>query len=77
LGVNISQMTRHPSGLYYLDVVEGDGPLASTDIGVQITFQGWLHDGTAVDAGVYPGGPQSPGSVLGLDGEWYYLLGSG
>ena len=77
LNVNISTMTKTSRGLYYRDEFVGDGETAAFDSGIQFEYQGWLSDGAAVDGGLYPAGPQSPGVIQGLDGDYYYALGSG
>lgn len=78
LGVDISQMARLGSGLYIRDLVEGEGERARQQVGVRFDFQGWLHDGTAVDSGTYPQNWLSPGAFVSpLNGGVYYLLGSG
>lgn len=77
LGVDLSQMTLTNSGLYFQDLVVGGGVRIGTGEGVQFTYEGWLHDGTPVDQGIYPVGMFSPGAIQGIDGEWYYLIGSG
>lgn len=78
LGVDVSAMSLHPSGLYIRDLVEGEGARAGQQLGVRFNYQGWLHDGTPVDQGVYPINEFSPGAFVSLfDGEVYYLVGSG
>lgn len=78
LEVDISRMTRLPSGLYIRDVVEGTGARAEPQVGAQFNYQGWLHDGTSVDMGIYPANQFSPGAFLSpFDGEVYYHVGSG
>lgn len=79
LGIDLSAMTLHPRGLYMQDLTEGDGPAAAAQAGARFEYRGWLHDGTPVDQGVYPESIfRSPGAfVSALDGEVYYLVGSG
>lgn len=78
LGVDLSQMTLLPAGLYVRDLVIGDGPMAQPQFGIRFTYQGWLHDGTPVDDGTYPANQFFPGAFVSLvDGQLYYLLGSG
>lgn len=78
LGVEIGRMTRLGSGLYIRDFTVGEGARAQQQVGARFHFQGWLHDGTPVDVGTYPQNQFSPGAFLSpLDGEVYYLLGSG
>ena len=77
LEIDLSQMTRTPTGLYVQDVVVGGGARVGTGDAVRFNYEGWLHDGTPVDQGVYPRGQFSPGAIQGIDGEFYYLIGSG
>ena len=77
LGIDLAQMTLTPTGLYYQDLVVGEGLRVGVSEGAQFSYQGWLHDGTEIETGVYPTGPFSPGAIQGVDGEWYYLVGSG
>ena len=78
LGVDLSRMTLHPSGLYIRDLAPGDGAPVGQQRGARFTFEGWLHDGTPVDQGVYPASEFSPGAFVSpFDGEVYYLVGSG
>ena len=78
LGVDLDLMTRLPSGLYLRDLVAGEGERVGQQRGVRFNFQGWLHDGTPVDEGMYPINQFSPGAFVSpFDGEVYYLLGSG
>lgn len=78
LGVDISQMTRLPSGLYVRDRVEGEGDPVRSQTGIRFSYEGWLHDGTPVDRGIYPASVFLPGAYVSLvDGQHYYLLGSG
>ena len=78
LGVDISRMTLLASGLYVRDMVPGDGASVGQQQGARFNYEGWLHDGTPVDKGVYPINQFSPGAFLSpFDGEVYYLVGSG
>ena len=78
LDVDISRMTRLPSGLYVRDMVAGEGARAQPQVGAQFNYEGWLHDGTPVDMGIYPANQFSPGAFLSpFDGEVYYQVGSG
>ena len=49
LGVDLSQMTRTPSGLYYQDLELGTGEEAQAGAFVTVHYTGWLHDGTMID----------------------------
>lgn len=78
LGVDLTIMTVLPSGLYIRDLVVGGGDRVGQQRGVRFNFQGWLHDGTPIDQGMYPLNEFSPGAFVSpFDGEVYYLLGSG
>lgn len=41
---------RNPSGLIFLDEVEGDGPVPQTGDTVEVHYTGWLEDGTKFDS---------------------------
>lgn len=78
LEVDLSRMTLLASGLYVRDVVTGTRAEAASQVGVRFDYEGWLHDGTPVDRGRYPAAPFWPGAFVSqLDGEVYYLVGSG
>lgn len=53
LGVDLSQMTRLPSGLYYRDLTVGTGAEAQVGDSVRMGYTGWLPDGTLFDGGTY------------------------
>ena len=50
LGVNLSEMTKTASGLYYLDMVVGTGEEAEEGREVTVHYTAWLHDGTLIDS---------------------------
>ncbi len=78
LDIDLEKMTLLPSGLYVRDLVVGEGPAAETQVGARFNYEGWLHDGKPVDKGVYPPNPFFPGAFVSVvDGELYYLVGSG
>ncbi len=52
LGVNLDQMTKTSSGLYYQELVVGTGEEAVTGDYVTVHYTGWLHDGTQFDSSV-------------------------
>ncbi len=51
LGVDLSKMTKTKDGLYYRDLVVGNGPLLARDTTITINYSGWLTDGTLFDSG--------------------------
>jgi FKBP-type peptidyl-prolyl cis-trans isomerase len=68
LGVNLSQMTRNPVGLYYQDEVVGSGALALFGHRVTVEYTGWLHNGqqfdSSTDAGAFIFGPLGQANVI-------------
>ncbi len=50
LGVDLTAMTKTPSGLYYRDLVAGDGKVVAADQFVAAKYTGWLTNGTQFDA---------------------------
>lgn len=62
LGVDISQMTRISDALYIRDLSVGGGTLATTGKALQVTYTGWLSNGTQFDSNV---GKASFGFTLG------------
>ncbi len=50
LGVNLSSMTKTSSGLYYRDLLVGNGEEAEVGERVTVHYTGWLHDGTKFDS---------------------------
>jgi FKBP-type peptidyl-prolyl cis-trans isomerase FkpA len=62
LGVNLSQMTRISDALYIQDLVPGGGTLATTGKAVQVTYTGWLPNGTQFESNV---GKATYGFTLG------------
>jgi FKBP-type peptidyl-prolyl cis-trans isomerase FkpA len=50
LGVNIAQMTRTASGLYFQDVVTGTGAVADSGKTVRVYYTGWLTSGEQFDS---------------------------
>ena len=65
LGVDLSQMTKTASGLYYQDLVVGTGAEAETGKTVTVHYTVWLHDGTKLD------------SSYDFDDPFTFLLGAG
>ena len=52
LGVELADYDQTPSGLYVLDLEEGDGAAARRSSLVYVHYAGWLPDGTLVDTSV-------------------------
>jgi peptidylprolyl isomerase len=50
LGVNLATMTKTASGLYYQDLVVGQGEEAFFGDSLRVHYTGWLHDGTEFDS---------------------------
>lgn len=50
LGVNLSQMTKTSSGLYYKDLVVGTGKAAAKDSVLKVYYTGWLTTGHQFDS---------------------------
>lgn len=49
LGVNLTRMTRTVSGLYYQDLLVGNGAVAASGQVVRVNYIGWLADGSMFD----------------------------
>lgn len=49
LGVNLGEMTRHSSGLYFQDLTTGEGTEARPINFLEVHYMSWLSDGTLVD----------------------------
>lgn len=50
LGVDLEEMTKTESGLYYLDLEVGEGDTAIAGRTVTTHYTGWLADGTKFDS---------------------------
>jgi FKBP-type peptidyl-prolyl cis-trans isomerase FkpA len=57
LGINIANMTRTSSGLYYQDTTVGTGTEAAAGRRVEVLYRGWLADGTLFDEAQNPANP--------------------
>lgn len=53
LGVNLANMTKTASGLYYEDLELGSGDVATGGLEARVAYAGWLVDGTQFDAGEF------------------------
>ena len=54
LGINLANMTKTASGLYYEDIEVGDGEPAAAGNDVRVGYSGRLSDGTQFDSGQFP-----------------------
>lgn len=71
LGVDLSEMTRTESGLYYRVKQVGDGTAAAPGDTVVVHYTGWLADGTTFDSSRERGEPATfPLSQGGLIAGW-------
>lgn len=52
LGIDLTQMTKSPSGLYSRDLTVGTGATAAVGDSVSVHYTGWLANGTQFDANV-------------------------
>jgi len=50
LGIDFSEMERHPSGLYFRDDVEGEGEEAESGNPVSVHYTGYHPDGRVFDS---------------------------
>lgn len=50
LGVDLSLMTKTPSGLYYRDLAAGTGAVAQSGQTVGVYYRGWFPNGTLFDS---------------------------
>ena len=57
LGVDLREMSRTESGVYYLDLVEGTGAEATQNREVTIHYVGRLPDGQVFDSSLATGEP--------------------
>ncbi len=68
LGVDLAQMTKTASGLYYQDLVVGTGAVAVAGGDVTVHYTGWLHDGTEFDSSL--GGDPATFNLTGVIPGW-------
>ncbi|MBC7895584.1 MAG: FKBP-type peptidyl-prolyl cis-trans isomerase [Cytophagaceae bacterium] len=75
LNINLSAMTKLPSGVYILDQVVGAGATLTGSPTVRVYYTGWLANGTRFDGNVGNASPLSfslggliPGWQLGMQG---------
>jgi peptidylprolyl isomerase len=59
LGVDIAASTRHPSGLYYRDLVVGTGPEVAPGQRISVRYDGTFPNGTRFDRNAAPAPPFS------------------
>lgn len=61
LGVNLAEMSQTALGVYYKDLVVGEGPAVTAGETVTVHYEGWLHDGTKFDSSLDRGQPATFG----------------
>ena len=59
LNVDLDLMTKTASGLYYQDLIVGDGAEATATSTVTVHYEGWLHNGTKFDSSRDRGEPST------------------
>jgi FKBP-type peptidyl-prolyl cis-trans isomerase FkpA len=59
LGVNLDEMSKTALGVYYQDLVVGEGAEVSAGQTVTVHYEGWLHDGTKFDSSLDRGVPNT------------------
>ncbi len=59
LGVNLDEMSQTALGVYYKDLVVGEGAQVSAGQTVTVHYEGWLHDGTKFDSSRDRGEPNT------------------
>ncbi len=69
LDVDLDQMTKTASGLYYQDLLEGNGDVVVAGDSVTVHYEGWLHTGVKFDSSVDRGTPSSF-SLNGVIAGW-------
>ena len=55
--VNTDGGAQSPSGLWHVDVTEGEGNCPNVSDNVKVHYTGWLPDGTKFDSSVDRGEP--------------------
>ncbi len=55
--VDPATLQTNPQGVQYVDLVEGDGPVAGNGQMVTVHYTGWLEDGTKFDSSLDRGDP--------------------
>ena len=53
LDIDLAAMTKTGSGLYYLDLLPGDGTAAKAGDHVDVTYSGWLTNGQGFGSGAF------------------------
>lgn len=72
LHVDLAKSVRMPTGLFYRDILVGDGPVAAPGQHVSVVYTGWLVNGKQFDSNQYDfplgTGAVVPGWDLGIAG---------
>jgi FKBP-type peptidyl-prolyl cis-trans isomerase len=74
-GGDPSKGTTTPSGLWYVDLTPGEGPMPKPSDKVRVHYTGWLTDGSKFDSSVDRGQPTSFGLTQVIKG-WTEGVGS-
>ena len=61
LGVNLAEMSKTSSGVYYKDLLVGDGAEVTAGATITVHYEGWLHNGTKFDSSRDRGEPATFG----------------
>jgi FKBP-type peptidyl-prolyl cis-trans isomerase len=70
LGIDLSKMTKISDDLYIQDVINGTGTVAASGKTLNVTYTGWLVDGTQFDSNVGKAAFSFPLGVQAVIGGW-------
>ncbi len=54
LGIDLASMTQTASGMFFADIVVGNGAEVVPGVKIVVDFTGWLKNGTVFDSGSFP-----------------------